>query len=179
MNWADRILAATNVLLKGAIPNIYNVRGYQTQQGIYDSKGDKTKMLQSYVSWVYACVTIRAKAVASATFRAYKRGKSADESVEIGAHPILDLFNEVNPISTRYDLFFLTVAHLDLTGDCYWYVPSSGLGIPGEIWVIPPDKVKIIPDTDGSIKRYDLKELPKIIRERFHITNEGAGVVVQ
>lgn len=157
MNWADRILAATNVLLKGTIPNIYNVRGYQAQQGIYDAKGDKTKMLQSYVSWVYACVTIRAKSVASATFRAYKKGKSAEESIEIGAHPILDLFNEVNPISTRYDLFFLTVAHLDLTGDCYWYIPLSGLKIPGEIWTLPPDKVKIVPDTDGSIKRYDLK----------------------
>lgn len=157
MNLRERLALAADVLRGKGIPNIYGVRGSESQVGLIDARGNKTNMLAAYRSWVYAAVSIRAKTIAGAKFNVYvKRGQ--DELEEVRAdHPLAQLLDEVNPVSTRSELMYLTSAHQDLTGDAYWYVPSNGLGIPGEAWVLPPDLMYIIPTRDGNVARYELR----------------------
>jgi len=155
MNLLRRISEAYKILTKGIVSNVYGLSFASAQIGLVDRKGDKSKMLQSYVSWVYACVSIRAKAVSAAKFRLYvKRG--VDEFEEVGEHPAIDLLRRVNPLDTFIDLKYITVAHLDLTGDAYWYMPKNGLGLPAEIWILPPDRVRIVPNEKTIVGGYVL-----------------------
>lgn len=155
MSIIQRISWALDAFRKGpGMPNIYGIRDYQ-YSGLATSRS-KSEMLKAYTSWVYACVNIRSKAVAGAEFELYVKGR--DGLVEIEEHPFLDLMQEVNPFDTRYEMICKTIAHLDLTGNAYWYLPKNGLGIPGEIWVLPPDKMTVIPSKTEYISGYVLRQ---------------------
>lgn len=141
---------------KNAGGNIYGIMDYQTKLGLMDNKGDKNAMLAAYTSWVYACVTARAQAVANAKFRIYKR-EGADDYRELDDHPALKVLERPNPLDTRYDLLFKTVSYMDLTGDAYWEIVRDRAGRIRELWVLPSNLVTIVPSKDGVIERYDLK----------------------
>jgi len=150
-----RLKTAWNVY-KNGIPNIYGVRGHERQMGVVDQR-DKKSMIEAYRSWVFACVSIRAKAISGTKFRVYvERGSEELEEVEPG-HPLSRLLKEVNPVDTYREALYLTSAYQDLTGDAYWYIPKNGLGIPGEIWVLPSERMNIIPSSSDVIARYELK----------------------
>ena len=162
MNLIQRVSLAFDVFRKG-IPNIYGVRGHESQVGLIDTGGNKTNMLAAYKSWVYASVSIRARAISGARFGVYVQA-GEDELEEVRPdHPLVALLKEVNPVSTKRELLYLTSAHQDLTGDAYWYVPSNGLGIPGEAWVLPPDRMYVVPTKDGNIARYELRNGTDVI----------------
>ena len=162
MTIIERASLAWDVFRKG-LPNIYGIRGHESQVGILDARGNKTNMLAAYRSWVYAAVSIRAKAIAGARFGVYvKRGQDELEEVRPD-HPLVRLLEEVNPIVTRSEMLHVTSAHQDLTGDAYWYVPKNGLGVPAEAWVLPPDRMYIIPTKDGGIARYELRTGVEVI----------------
>ena len=64
----------------------------------------------------------------------------AVEVEEITEHPFLDLMKNVNSWNNQFDFLELTVMFLDLTGECYWWLPSISIGgesIPQQVWVIP------------------------------------------
>ena len=82
---------------------------------------------------------------------------NADEAQEVVEHPLLDLMQNVNPFMNSFDLMHLTSIYLDLAGNCYWYTPLNGLRRPGEIWIIPPQYMKVIPDKEKFIKGYICK----------------------
>lgn len=85
---------------------------------------------------------IRAKAgnIAHVPFRLYPTG--SEEPIETG--PIVDLFDDVNPHMSKYDLWFFTVACLDLWGDCpTWMDEERGRGgVPAYLWPRRPDTVQ-------------------------------------
>jgi len=162
MNFIQRASLALDVFRKG-IPNIYGVRGHEQQTGLIDRRGDKSAMLASYKSWVYSCVSIRAKAIAGAKFRVYAK-KGPDDPVEVRPdHPLVILLDEVNPVATKREMLYVTSAHQDLTGDAYWYAPMSGLKIPAELWSLPADRMKIVPTKSGEIARYELQNGEEVI----------------
>jgi HK97 family phage portal protein len=136
-------------------PALFGVQQHSLQTGIFDHKGDKNEMLRHYSSWVYACVSIRAKAVAHAVFSLYSK-HPVNHLKKIHTHPLLELLDEMNPFETRSEIVHRTVLHLDLCGDAYWYVPRNRLGVPAEIWILPPEKMKIIPDAKNVIAAYEL-----------------------
>ena len=139
------------------VGNIYGVLPNQTRNGISDTKGDKVAMLAEYKSWVYACVSARAQSVASATFRVYNRN-GADDFTELDDHPSIRLLDNPNPLDTRYDLLFKIVSYMDLTGDAYVAISKDGAGRQRELWVLPSEKMTIIPSEDGVIKRFELRK---------------------
>ena len=60
-----------------------------------------------------------------------------------------------NPWLTPWELWYLTVVYLELTGNCFWYVAPQSvgdtrLGTPGEIWIIPTPWVRVVPDAHAS-----------------------------
>jgi HK97 family phage portal protein len=72
-----------------------------------------------------------------------KYSVDAEDVVEIIEHPILDLFNRVNPQMNRFDLFELTEMFLELTGNAYWYMVLNNLHLPEQIWIIPSPNMEI------------------------------------
>lgn len=106
--------------------------------------------IKEYKNWVYACVNARAEEVASIELIVKSR-KTGDV---IDNHPILDLLNDVNPNTTRYQLFFATQAFLDLTGNAYWYLAreNDGKGKIKEVYVLSSDKMQIVTDKDNPLK---------------------------
>ena len=111
--------------------------------------------------WVYAAVRAIAGAVASQRLRFYSTAKGG--KVELGDHPASRLFSRVNPFHTRWWLMSSTVTCLELTGNAYWWVPANRLGAPAEIWLMPPHRVRVIPDerlfVGGYVYRLGAREV--------------------
>ena len=81
----------------------------------------------------------------------------AIEIEEVLEHPFLELMKNVNPFMNEFELKEMTDLHEELTGNNYWYIVSNGAGIPAEIWIVPPDKMTIIPSKEEFIKEYVYK----------------------
>ncbi len=83
-----------------------------------------------------------------------KAVRQAEDIEEITEHPFLDLLDNVNGFMGRTDLFELTDLYEELCGEEYWYLVPGPLGIPQEIWPIPPDRMYIVPDEKQFISHY-------------------------
>jgi HK97 family phage portal protein len=70
------------------------------------------------------------------------RTKAAVHIEEVIDHPLLDLFRQVNPLHSGFDLWELTTLYLELHGCCYWYLDLDDvLGVPRAIWPLPAQNV--------------------------------------
>lgn len=141
---------------KQAGANIYGVQRFETQYGLLDAIGNKSKTLSTYASWVYACATKRAQSVAAAKFRLYKRN-GADDYTELDDHNSLLILERPNPLETKYQYLFRTVLHMDLTGDAYSLIVRDKANRIRELWSLQPETIRIIPNQDGTIAYYELK----------------------
>jgi len=115
-------------------------------------KDNPAEQVKHYKQWVFAAVNAIARAVAGARLRLYTEEKGKPK--EITEHPFLDLIYSVNPLYTGTDLWHATIVFLGLTGNAYWYMPHTPLGIPGEIWILQSQKVKVIPSRKTLIAAY-------------------------
>ncbi len=80
--------------------------------------------------------------------------RKAIEFEEILEHPVLDLVQKVNSFMNYFDLWEVTQLHQELVGNAYWLLLKDSRGLPYEIWPMPPDKVKVIPDPNKFISGY-------------------------
>jgi len=116
---------------------------------------DPLEQVKHYKHWVYAAVQAIAFRVAATELNLYRR--EGDRVLEVPSHPFLDLMNQVNPLHTKFWLWAQTMSFLELTGNAYWYVPESGLGVPGEIWVVASQYMRAIPDRRRFISGYEYR----------------------
>ena len=79
---------------------------------------------------------------------------------------MLELFDFVNPFHTGLEMMEQTQTYIDLTGEVFWLVLKDAAGQPAEIWVMNPNKIKVVPDRKMYIKGYVYKNGKKIKRER-------------
>lgn len=76
------------------------------------------------------------------------------EVEEVLEHPFLELMKNINPFMNEFELKEMTDLHEELTGNNYWYIVSNGAGIPAQIWIVPPDKMTVIPSKEDFISNY-------------------------
>ena len=76
------------------------------------------------------------------------------EVEEVEEHPFLTLIKAVNPMMNGFELWEMTSIYLDIIGNCYWYLRPNGVGLPGEIWVLQGQHVKVIPDAESLVAGY-------------------------
>lgn len=86
------------------------------------------------------------------------------EVAEIDDHPFLDLMKSVNPMMNEFELLELTSIYLDIIGNGYWYMLMNRAGVPGEIWVLRGEYVKIIPDAETLVAGYIYQPKSKEVR---------------
>lgn len=99
--------------------------------------------------------------------------RKSEEILEVPDHPLLDMLYKVNSFMNRFDLFELSNLFLELVGNTYWYVVKNKLGVPAEIWLMQPDRVKIVPSREEWIKGYvyttlDGRDIPFMPDEVIH-----------
>jgi len=99
-------------------------------------------------------ITLRiATAVGEVKWRLYKGSERSMRS-QIAEHPILTLLDFANEFQTGQEIMELTQLHMDLAGKAYWYMPKNQLGVPSEVWVLPPHLMKIVPSEKEFIAGY-------------------------
>jgi len=80
--------------------------------------------------------------------------RKAVEIEEVLDHPILTLMRNVNNFMNYFSLFETTHLFQELCGNAFWYILEDRLGVPQEIWPMPPQNMKIVPDKINFIKGY-------------------------
>jgi HK97 family phage portal protein len=69
----------------------------------------------------------------------------SDKLEEVTEHPILKVFQSVNPWMNQYDLIRLLSLELDTTGEGYWFPRRTGYQVPGEIWPLESWRIRPLP----------------------------------
>jgi len=120
-------------------------------QGQPSTTGDSVDVDRAYrlavtSAWVYANIRLladRTSAEAAMPVVVDAAGTEQDN------HPLLYLLRRPNPLMTGQFLRRYTCWWYWLRGNAYWFVstPSVGQGEPVEIWPLPADMVRPIPDS--------------------------------
>lgn len=126
-------------------------------------RNDQVEQLRNYQSWVYAAVNAIAQEVARHKPLVYHDTGPAEHDQESlpTTHPLVRLLTDPNPWLTPWELWYLTIVYLELTGNCYWYaaplaVGDTRLSQPGELWIIPSPWVRVLPDPHSYVRAYEV-----------------------
>ena len=80
-------------------------------------------------------------------------GNNYEEVTEM--HPVMELLQKANHVHNGFDLTVLRTLYQELTGNAYLHpVFDDKLGIPTELWPMPPQWVDIVPGRDNYIEGY-------------------------
>lgn len=72
---------------------------------------------------------------------ATKSVAGAERVEEVTAHPLLDAVRKVNDDLDHTQLITYTAMSLDIVGAAYWWPSLGRLGLPEELWALPPHLV--------------------------------------
>ncbi len=111
----------------------------------------------------HRCVRLVAEAVGQVSFTLTEGGR------EIDAHPLIELMAQPNPRLSGTCLMEALAAHLMIAGNAY--VEAVALdGVPRELHVLRPDRMRVVPGADGWAQAYDYAAGGRSVR----FTQEGA-----
>lgn len=104
---------------------------------------DAAKAMANFTGWTYAAVNAIASEVANIQLRLYQI-KDKDHE-EVDDHPLLTLLDSVNEQMTGIELKYVTMAHLELTGNCYWLLDGvrDAMSPPRAIYPLNPGRVRV------------------------------------
>jgi len=140
-----------------------NLKLYVTKQSKKDKVIVKTKQISSEMKkYIYQSSVSNLECVR----------KSIDME-EVTSHPLLDMLKNVNQFMNRFELLEMIDLHLELTGNAYVYVVKNAMGVPSSLWILPPDKMSIVPSKQDWIAGYiyrnpDGTEIPFTVDEIIH-----------
>ncbi|GIW70334.1 MAG: hypothetical protein KatS3mg101_1081 [Patescibacteria group bacterium] len=162
MNFLDKILDTIGLSRKGQnnIPLASALGGFDSfyiWQGSKKISADKAMGLNT--GWVYACVRAIAEEIANTEFKLFELDKDGNQQ-EVYNHELLDLLGGVNSFQTGFELKYLTAAHLELTGNAYWFLDGveKETDKPTAIYILNPKYVRVIPDkTPNFISGYEYR----------------------
>lgn len=106
----------------------------------------------------YRAVSIIARGAASVPWRIFKRRQ------ELSEHPLLKLIHQPNPIQAGSAFIESIISYLLLSGNSYVEV-LQGEKHPAELYVLRPDRVRVIPGPNGIPHRFE-----------YHVNGEARQV---
>ena len=128
---------APQVVLNTTTSYYYRNDNYQS----YAEEGYKQNAI------VYRCVNEIAHGAASIGWRAFQG------DIELEEHPILTLLNRPNPMQAGVEFFQSLYSYLLLSGNSYAIKSDVG-GLPRELYLLRPDRIKIEPSKTSTPKAY-------------------------
>lgn len=96
----------------------------------------------------YRCIKLISQNVASVPFKVFKDGKVAED------HELVKLLKKPNPTQGGAELFESLVSFFLISGNSYLEAVGPEKGSPMELWVLRPDRMKIIPGAGGVAESY-------------------------
>ena len=108
---------------------------------------------------VYRAVRLVAEAAASVPFLLY------EDDRELTIHPLLDLLARPNPRDCGRDLIEALYGHLLVSGNGYVELVAVS-GTPRELYVLRPDRLRIVPGPDGWAEAWDYSVNGRMVRFR-------------
>lgn len=109
--------------------------------------------LYRVLSWVFAAIEAKCNMAASATMDVKRLER--EKTVDVPNHPFETLLRKPNPMQSRSALWYDTCAYYDLTGNAYWWLNRSSEKVePSEIWLIPSDRIRPVPDGQLYLKGF-------------------------
>jgi len=78
------------------------------------------------------------------------RYKSSGDMVAIDSHPLLSLLENPNKSMSGNQMLALSQKHLDLIGESFWIIDTNEIGVPQQLWPIPPTWVTKIPTANKN-----------------------------
>ena len=126
---------------------------------------------------VFRCVNLIAECAAAVPWVLFREGGRDLEQVE--AHPLLDLLVRPNPMQGGAAFFHAVYAFRLLAGNSYIEAaaPDAGAnaGVPRELWVLRPDRMKVIKGENGLPAGHEFKVGGRAVRWDFDpITGRSA-----
>ena len=124
---------------------------------------DYRRYLQVYgqIGWVYAVVSVRANNIARVIWRLYRTNSQGDreelDETDPQGGPLIRLFRKPNPFQTKYQFLYQHQSYKDLVGEAFWQINFTTKRLPGEIWLMPPSFVSVLPSEDNYIGGYRYK----------------------
>lgn len=115
---------------------------------------EQPQNLYRKLSWILQCVDSVANSAALAKF-SVARVIANKEPKDIPNHPFEMLLESPNPLDSRYEFLFATVASKKLTGNGYWFINAeSESAPPDELWFIPSHMIIPVPDERMFLRGY-------------------------
>lgn len=104
---------------------------------------DAAKAMANFTGWTYAAVNAIAREVSNIQFLLYQ--VTGDDHKEQLEHPLLQLLDGANDHMTGIELKYVTMAHLELTGNAYWLLDGvkSDTDQPRAIYPLDPGRVNV------------------------------------
>lgn len=129
--------------------------GWNSRAMLLPPKMNTKEYLTTYGDngWVYACTSKIANSVADTEIVAQKTLRNGNVKV-VNESQVVNLLNRPNPFQSGFEFRELSDMLLSLTGKCFWYIAKDSAGTPMELWIMGPQYVTIVPDSDNYIKGY-------------------------
>lgn len=110
------------------------------------------------VPWLFAVIDRIATAVAASEWSLFRKQPDGDRK-EVFDHPLLTLWNSINPFYTLEEFLEVSQQHFDLTGEMWWVVArmANGKGAPAELWPVRPDRMRPVPHPEQYIAGYEYR----------------------
>lgn len=123
-----------------------------TSSGAAVTEGNALKL-----STVYACVRLLSESVASLPLHTYRRLERGKERADLG--PLTELLHDQpNPSMSSFVFRETLQGHLLLWGNAYAWIERASRGQIVALWPVRPDKVKAVPQKDGTVVyEYDFR----------------------
>jgi len=139
--------------------------------------------LYQRLTWVQIAVSTVASIGATTAFNVM--ALQGEDTADLPNHPFELLLRRPNPLHSRAEFLEGTLAYYALTGNAYWWLNIVG-GKPAELWLLPPHKVKPVPDGRMFLRGYLYDagegdpiplELSEVVHfRRFHPLNSFVGL---
>lgn len=135
---------------------------FPLKQGVSPRTDYASQANDGYIrnSVVHACIREIACAVAGVPWILYESQGNGDRK-EIVDHPLLALIDRPNPMQGQFEFMESLISHLYLSGNTYVESVSplafSRKDPPRELYVLRPDRIRIIPDPVELVSGYEYR----------------------
>jgi HK97 family phage portal protein len=133
-------IAATVPTWEAGLPQLPNRQGPN-----YEQMARQGYMLDEIV---FGCIEVRAMSAAEPKIGAFQSNEKVEE------HAALTLLELPNPFMDGFTFWATIMMHLDIAGNAYVEKVRSRTGQVVELWLMRPDRVRIIPDSRRFIRGY-------------------------
>lgn len=117
--------------------------------GITVSGENVTKENSLSIDGVYACVNIKANAVAKMPFQMFRKNNGSKE--RISNHRAVELLEtRPNPMMSAFIFKHTAVVHEELWGNAYIWIEADNKGYPKALWLLNPALTTVYIDEDKN-----------------------------